>query len=71
MKVDGKENALKSSIRVMPMLLGMINTSDSPTPHGEVNKYQTAPQHESGKHLADSISSRQPQKKGLSSLAFE
>lgn len=64
-------NALKNPIRVMPTLLGMINNSDSPTPHGEVNKYQTVPQYESGKHLAYSISSRQPPKEGLSSLVFE
>lgn len=49
--------------------LGGINNSDSSTPHGEVNKCQSIPQHGGGKHLADNISSRQPPRKGLTSLA--
>lgn len=64
MRVGGEEKALRNSVRVMSMLLGMISSSDSSTAHGEVNKYQTIPQHGGGKHLADSICSRQPQRKG-------
>lgn len=41
----------------------MINNSDSPTLLGEGNKYQPIPPHGRGKHLADTIPSRQAQGK--------
>lgn len=63
MRVGGREKALRSSLRVTSVLLGMIHNSDSPTLLGEVNKYQTIPQHRRGKHLADTISSRHAQRK--------
>lgn len=63
MSVGGRGKALRSSLRVTSALLGMINNSDSPTLLGEGNKYQPIPPHGRGKHLADTIPSRQAQEK--------
>jgi hypothetical protein len=43
MRVGGKENSFRSSMRITIRLLEMINNSDSSIPQAEMNKYSNHP----------------------------